>query len=193
MVSKISPQASFSSVFNSALPALTARTVAISFLACGVLAVLARFLYSYYKPNLPSNDSNRAGSSPSAGTSNALPPNSRTTSSNALPSSPIPSEPVPTKKKFEHTTIQNQTRPQPASCIPGIPTITFQETPADVRRIWPTDLTLLGLTEAQKTAVDSHVRDAFRTPGDISFSKKRLKVYKWQSYCRCFSSNYTVV
>ncbi|KAF3361905.1 hypothetical protein PHSC3_001559 [Chlamydiales bacterium STE3] len=69
-------------------------------------------------------------------------------------------------------------RPQPASCIPQIATVASQESPTDLCRIWPTDLKLLRLTEAQKTEVDSHVRDAFRAltkRGQLSFVKKRLK------------------
>lgn len=68
--------------------------------------------------------------------------------------------------------------PQPSSCIPQIATVASQESPADVRRLWPIDLKLLGLTTAQKKEVDSHVRDAFRAiekGGTLSFDKKRLK------------------
>lgn len=72
--------------------------------------------------------------------------------------------------------IRPQARPQPTSCIPTFATDIYQENPSDIRRVWPADLKLLGLTTAQMKEVDGHVRDAFRA-GDMTFSKKKL-LYK---------------
>jgi hypothetical protein len=74
--------------------------------------------------------------------------------------------------------VQAFKRPEPTSSIPRISPVRVQEKADDICRIWPKDLHLLGLTEAQKSTVDGHVRDAFRAlnkGGSIDFKAKRLQ------------------
>lgn len=97
-------------------------------------------------------------------------------SASAIPSEPLLNPPVLTPPAIASQAVMRAALPQPTSCIPRITTITYQEGSTGIRRIWPTDLTLLGLTENQKTEVDGHIRDAFRASVDpVSWSKKKLK------------------
>lgn len=68
--------------------------------------------------------------------------------------------------------------PPMVPCVPPFETIEMQESPEDIRRIWPKDLQKLGISEAQRIEVDGHIREAFKSvfKGEkLEFSKNSLK------------------
>lgn len=71
-----------------------------------------------------------------------------------------------------------QKRPPLVPCVPPYETIVVQETPDDIRRIWPKDLQRLGISEDQRIKVDEHLREAFKVVykgGKIDFAKKFIQ------------------
>jgi hypothetical protein len=71
-----------------------------------------------------------------------------------------------------------QKRPPLVPCVPPFETVEVQESPEDIRRIWPKDLQRLGITEEQRIKVDEHLREAFKVVykgGKIDFAKKFIQ------------------
>lgn len=64
--------------------------------------------------------------------------------------------------------------PKPKSCRPTVTLVKHQETETDTPRFWPTDLTLLGITETQKQEIDTHLSAASRVD-TFNLYKKELE------------------
>ncbi len=67
---------------------------------------------------------------------------------------------------------------QPLSCNLKFDREKRQESANDIMRIWPKDLSKLGLNESQKDKIDKHIQQAFKTlskGGNIGFSKNKLE------------------